>query len=64
VGAAAALGVRHATTRWSWFGTFARRAPYFSSILILAVGLYVGYHGWTGLAAEAAPVSTSQPANG
>ncbi len=49
VGAAAALSVRHATKRWSWFSTFARRAPYFSSILIIAVGLYVGYHGWVGL---------------
>ncbi|MBR0644939.1 nickel/cobalt efflux transporter [Plastoroseomonas hellenica] len=51
VGAAAALSVRHATQRWCWFGTFARRAPYFSSILIIAVGLYVGYHGWAALSA-------------
>lgn len=50
VGAAAALSVRHATNRWSWFGTFARKAPYFSSVLIILVGLYVGYHGWAGLA--------------
>jgi nickel/cobalt exporter len=67
VGAAAALSVRHATKRWSWFSTFARRAPYFSSILIIAVGLYVGYHGWAGLSAQAAPVSqmtTSTPAGG
>ena len=54
VGAAAALSVRHATQRWSWFGSFARRAPYFSSMLIIAVGLYVGWHGWTGLAAHGA----------
>ena len=54
VGATAALSVRHATRRWSWFGTFARKAPYFSGILIIAVGLYVGYHGWTGLSAQAA----------
>lgn len=65
VGAAAALSVRHATKRWSWFSTFARRAPYFSSILIIAVGLYVGYHGWTGLSAQAAPAaSVSAPAGG
>lgn len=51
VGAAAALSVRHATKRWSWFNTFARRAPYFSSILIIAVGLYIGFHGWMGLKA-------------
>lgn len=61
VGAAAALSVRHATRRWSWFGAFARKAPYFSSVLIIAVGLYVGYHGWTGLAQAAA---TGVPASG
>ena len=54
VGVAAALSVRHATKRWSSFSTFARRAPYFSSFLIIGVGLYVGYHGWVGLAAQAA----------
>ena len=54
VGVAAALSVRHASKRWSWFGAFARRAPYFSGILIIAVGLYVGFHGWAGLAARAA----------
>jgi nickel/cobalt exporter len=51
VGVVAALSLRHASKRWSWFGSFARRAPYFSSILILAVGLYIGYQGWTGLSA-------------
>jgi nickel/cobalt exporter len=56
VGVAAALSVRHATNRWAWFSTFARRAPYFSSMLIIAVGLYVGYHGWIGLSAQAAPI--------
>ncbi len=49
VGAAAALSVRHATKRFAWFSTFARRAPYFSSTLIIAVGLYVGWHGWATL---------------
>ena len=52
VGAAAALSVRHATKRWSWFSTFARRAPYFSGILLIGVGLYVGIHGWMGLSAQ------------
>jgi nickel/cobalt exporter len=54
VGAAAALSVNHAMARWSWFETFSRRAPYASSLLMIAVGLYVGYHGWTGLAGHAA----------
>jgi nickel/cobalt exporter len=52
VGAAAALSVRHVSNRWSWFGEAARKAPYFSSLLIAAVGLYVGYSGWLGLTAS------------
>lgn len=44
-GVVAALGVKHASKRFSGFGTFARRAPYASSALIILVGLYVGYHG-------------------
>jgi len=49
VGALAALSVRHATKRWTWFSTVARRAPYVSSLLIIAIGLYVGIQGWRGL---------------
>lgn len=65
VGAAAALSVHHATKRWSWFSTFARKAPYFSSVLIIAVGVYVGYVGWSGLAAQAAaPAVTTEPVDG
>lgn len=52
VGAIAALSVRHATKRWSWFSTAARRAPYVSSLLIIAVGIYIGIHGWQGLSAQ------------
>ena len=52
VGVAAALSVQHASRRFSWFSTFARRAPYFSSALIICVGLYVGYEGWSGLAVQ------------
>jgi nickel/cobalt transporter (NicO) family protein len=54
VGAAAALSVRHASAHWSWFSSVALRAPYFSSILIIAVGVYVGIQGWASLAAHAA----------
>ncbi|HKQ31028.1 MAG TPA: hypothetical protein VJS66_07070 [Burkholderiales bacterium] len=53
VGAAAALSARHVSKRFSWFGTVARRAPYCSSTLIILVGFYVGYQGWTGLASHA-----------
>lgn len=59
VGALAALSVRHATTRWSWFGTFARRAPYVSGLLIVLVGLYVGFHGLQGLSAQAGAALTT-----
>lgn len=52
VGAVAAIGVRQATQRVSWLSTAAARAPYFSSVLIILVGLYTGYHGWTGLQAH------------
>ena len=47
VGAAAALSVNHVSKRWSGFSTFARQAPYFSSFLIICVGLYTGYLGWS-----------------
>lgn len=44
-GLLAALSVKHVSKRWSGFGEFARKAPYFSGALILVVGLYVGYQG-------------------
>ncbi|HCF5801694.1 TPA: nickel/cobalt efflux transporter RcnA, partial [Pseudomonas aeruginosa] len=49
VGVAAAVGARQASNRWPWLASVARRAPYLSSVLIIAVGLYVGFHGWVGL---------------
>lgn len=48
-GVLAALSVKHVATRWSGFGTFARRAPYASSALIVLVGLYTGWLGWEGI---------------
>ncbi|MDK4202057.1 nickel/cobalt efflux transporter, partial [Pseudomonas sp. HR1] len=51
VGAAAAIGARHASSRWPWLSAAARRAPYLSSLLIIGVGIYVGIHGWMGLSA-------------
>ncbi len=49
-GTLAALSVKHVSKRWSGFGAFARKAPYFSSGLIALVGLYVGWHGLRALA--------------
>lgn len=50
VGVAAALGVRHASSRWSGFEEIAAKAPYFSSALISLVGLYTLYSGFSALA--------------
>lgn len=44
-GVLAALSVKHVSKRWSGFGEFARKAPYVSGVLILMVGVYVGYQG-------------------
>lgn len=44
-GVLAALSVKHMAERWSGFGEIVRKAPYVSSIIILAVGAYVGISG-------------------
>jgi nickel/cobalt transporter (NicO) family protein len=49
-GAVAALGVRHASKRFSGFGELTRKAPYFSAAVIVLVGCYVGYQGLRALA--------------
>ncbi|HAF1790972.1 TPA: nickel/cobalt efflux protein RcnA [Salmonella enterica] len=49
VGVGAAISVQQAAKRWGGFSTLARRAPYFSSILIGLVGVYMGIHGYTGI---------------
>lgn len=48
-GVIASLGMRHASQRWQGLGELARKAPYVSGGLMLVVGLYVGWHGYTGL---------------
>ncbi len=48
-GVIASLSVRHVQKRWSGFGTFARRAPYASGVLMLLIAMYMGYAGWMGL---------------
>lgn len=49
-GALAALSVRQVSKRWAGFGEIARKAPYFSGVLISLVGIYIGYQGWTAIA--------------
>jgi nickel/cobalt exporter len=48
-GVVASLSVKHIQKRWSGFGTFAQRAPYASSALMLLIALYMGFSGWAGL---------------
>ena len=51
VGAIAAISVSKASANSTWFSTLATRAPYFSSGLILLVGLYMAIHGLHGVRA-------------
>lgn len=53
-GVAASLSVTHFSKRFSGFGAIAARAPYFSSGLIILMGLYLGYSGLHALSAGAA----------
>jgi nickel/cobalt exporter len=48
-GVIAALSIRHIEKRWSGFSRFARNAPYASVVLILMVGLYTGWMGWSSI---------------
>ena len=49
-GGVAAWGVRHVTRRWTGVEAWARRLPYLSSLAVVAIGLYVGWSGWAGIA--------------
>jgi nickel/cobalt exporter len=46
-GVLAALSVRYIERRWSGFSHFARQAPYVSAALIVMVGVYTGWLGWS-----------------
>jgi nickel/cobalt transporter (NicO) family protein len=48
-GVLAALSLRQASRRWSGFGELAAKAPYASGLLIMPVGMWVGWHGWGAL---------------
>jgi nickel/cobalt exporter len=48
-GVLAALSLRHIERRWTGFSSFARKAPYASAVLIVFVGLYTGWIGWTAI---------------
>ncbi len=48
-GTVAALGAKHAARRFSGFGELARKAPYVSGLVVLLVGLYMGYRGLSAL---------------
>ena len=50
VGALAAWSVQHAQKKFRGFGEAMRRAPYVSCALLVVLALYMGIHGWSGLA--------------
>ncbi len=45
-GAVAAWGVRHASQKIKGFSEIARKAPYFSSAILICLGLYILVQGW------------------
>jgi nickel/cobalt exporter len=53
-GVVASISVRHIARRWSGFGGFAARAPYFSSVVIICMGVYLGFEGLRALSAAGA----------
>ncbi|KJC51691.1 nickel transporter [Bradyrhizobium sp. LTSP885] len=48
-GVLAALSLRHIERRWTGFSRFARQAPYASAALIVLVGLYTGWLGFSAI---------------
>jgi nickel/cobalt transporter (NicO) family protein len=38
--------MRHLSRRWPGFGEVAERVPYLSSIVMIGLGLYLGWQGW------------------
>lgn len=48
-GVLAALSLHHIERRWTGFSRFARQAPYVSAALIILVGTYTGWLGWTAI---------------
>ena len=53
-GVLAAWSVGQATRRWSGFGTWAAKAPYISTVLMLLLAAWMADEGWHGLQALAA----------
>ncbi|MBT6276832.1 MAG: nickel/cobalt efflux transporter RcnA [Chromatiales bacterium] len=49
VGVTAAVGLRYARTHSAWVDRFYHAAPYVSGVLILVIGVYMGWSGWSHL---------------
>jgi nickel/cobalt exporter len=52
-GVAAAVSVKHVSSRWAGFDKLVRRAPYLSGAVILVMGAYLAVQGWLALAPHA-----------
>lgn len=48
-GTIAALSIHYMSKKFSGFGNIVRKAPYFSSAIIVLIGLYIGYEGFSHL---------------
>ena len=53
-GVVASISVKHLSKRFTGFSGIAARAPYFSSAVIICMGVYLGYQGLSALAAAGA----------
>jgi ABC-type nickel/cobalt efflux system permease component RcnA len=49
VGALAAWSLRHAEKHFGGLGSIARKLPYLSCALLILMGFFIGYEGWTHL---------------
>jgi nickel/cobalt transporter (NicO) family protein len=64
VGAVAAWSVRHAEKKFSGFGEFMRKAPYFSCALLLVLASYMAWQGFRGARFQLIEMRLHEPRGG
>lgn len=45
IGVISVLSINYISKKFTGFGDIIRKAPYISSVLILCIGVYIGYEG-------------------
>jgi nickel/cobalt transporter (NicO) family protein len=48
-GMTAAIATHHLARRWSGFGELAQRSPYLSGVVMIGIGIYIGWQAWIGV---------------